>query len=54
MPRRNRNSGRELVNRDCLIDEAIHLARELTGRDPAWVTGESPSPFVLSPGGSDY
>ncbi len=51
MPRRNRNSEREPINRDRLIDETVHLARELTPAAPvsdltwadAWQANTTPA-----------
>lgn len=40
MPRRNRNCGREPVNRDRLIDEAARFARELTLTELVWVSDD--------------
>ena len=54
MPRRNRNSDREPINRDRLIDEAARFARELTPRDLVWVTDEMALLYGLTRAGGDF
>jgi hypothetical protein len=53
MPRRNRNSEREPINRDRLIDDAVRIARDLISHDPAWVTDDMQFPYGLTQRGGD-
>jgi hypothetical protein len=54
MPRRNRNSDREPINRDRLIDEAARFARELIPHDPVQATGETQAITGLRAAGGDF